>query len=197
MIKESDAKIGGGMRFAQIVLGAIAIIVSLYMLTYPGITTVTLVYILAILFFVIGIEKILTGIFFKSKSRLASIGLGILVLILAGIAIAYPLGTTALLIMIVAIALLFDGIARIVHGIGEKADTKINRFFSIAVGIISIAISGLIMMSPVFGLEFVGILIGISILITGIQILVAGLKGRKIGMISPSLNEDKTNNKSK
>ena len=190
MMKESDTKTHGWMRFAQIGLGIIAIIVSLFILAYPGISTVTLVYFLAILFFIIGIEKIITGIFFKSKSRLASIGLGILVMILAGIAIAFPVGVTAILILLISVALLFDGIARIVHGIGEKADTKLNRFFSIGVGIISIAISGLIMMSPAFGFEFVGILIGISILITGIQILVAGLKGQKIDIISPTSDKD-------
>jgi uncharacterized membrane protein HdeD (DUF308 family) len=63
------------MRFAQIGLGAIAIIISLFVITYPGLTTISLVYFLSILFFIVGIvgiEKIITGFIFKSKSRLAS-----------------------------------------------------------------------------------------------------------------------------
>ena len=84
--------------------------------------------------------------------------------------------------------MLFDGIARIVYGIGEKSESKFNRFFSIGVGIISIAISVFILASPVFGFVFVGFLIGIAILITGIQILIAGLKGRKVGFERPTMN---------
>ena len=61
----------------------------------------------------------------------------------------------------------------------KNEKSRFNRFFSIGVGIISIAISLFILASPVFGFVFVGFLIGIAILITGIQILVAGLRGRK------------------
>jgi len=182
MIRESDSKTHGWMRFAQIGLGAIAIIISLIVITYPGLTTVSLVYFLAILFFIVGIEKIITGIIFKSRSRLASIGLGILVLILSGLALAFPIPATYVLVLFVAFALLFDGIARIIHGIGEKSESRFNRFFSIGVGIISIVISTYIMASPLFGFEFVGFLIGISIFITGVQILVAGLRGRKLSL---------------
>lgn len=182
MMKESESKTHGWMRVAQIVLGALAIIVSLIILAYPGLTTITLVYFVSLLFFIVGIEKIITGIFFKSKSRVASIILGVIVLILAGLALAFPVGATFVLILVVAFALLFDGIARISHGAGEKSESKFNRFFSIGVGIISIAIAILIMVSPAFGFAFVGFLIGIAILITGIQILVAGLRGRKVGL---------------
>ena len=187
MMKESDSKTHGWMRLAQIGLGIIAIIASIFILAYPGLTTVSLVWVLAFLFFVIGIEKIITGIFFKSKSRLASIGLGILVIILAGLALAFPVGATAVLILVVAFALLFDGIARIAHGVGEKSESKLDRFFSIGVGILSIAIAIFIMVSPAFGFAFVGFLIGFAVLITGIQILVAGLRGRKMGFVPPSI----------
>ncbi len=179
------------MRFAQIGLGAIAIIISLIVMTYPGLTTISLVYFLSILFFIVGIEKIITGIIFKSKSRLASIGLGVLVLILAGLALAFPVGATSILVLFVALALMFDGFARIAHGIGEKSESKFNRFFSIGVGIISIAISTYIMASPLFGFAFVGFLIGISIFITGIQILVAGLRGRKLSLEATRMDVEK------
>jgi uncharacterized membrane protein HdeD (DUF308 family) len=188
MMKESNSKTHGWMRLAQIVLGALAIIVSLFVIGNPGLTTITLVYLISLLFFIVGIEKILTGIFFKSKSRLASIGLGILVLILSGLALAFPVGATFVLILLVGLALFFDGIARISHGVGEKSESKLNRFFSIGVGILSIAIAIFIMVSPAFGFAFVGFLIGIAILITGIQILVAGLRGRKMSFTPSTIN---------
>lgn len=179
MMNKSTSKESGWIRFAQIVLGIIAIIASTIVIAYPGISTISLVYLLSLLFFIVGIETIIVGIFFKTKSRLATIGLGILVLILSGLALAFPVGTTYLLIMIVGFALLFDGFARIIYGIIEKSETRSNRFFSIIVGIISVAISSYIIASPLFGFTFVGFLIGISILITGIQILVAGIRGQR------------------
>ena len=42
MMKQSDSKTHGGMRLAQIGLGAIAIIISLIVLTYPGLSTISL-----------------------------------------------------------------------------------------------------------------------------------------------------------
>jgi uncharacterized membrane protein HdeD (DUF308 family) len=190
-MKESDSKTHGWMRIAQIILGALAIIVSLIVLAYPGLATITLVYFISLLFFIVGIEKIITGIFSKSTSRLTTIGLGVLVLILAGLALAFPVGTTLVLIFLIALALFFDGLGRISHVVGEKAENKFDRFFSIGTGILSIGIAIAIMVSPAFGFAFVGFLIGIAILITGIQILVAGLRGRKMSFTPPTTNVGK------
>ena len=191
MMKESNSKTHGWMRLAQIVLGALAIIVSLFVIANPGLATVTLVYFVSLLFFIVGIEEIITGIFSKSKSRLASIGLGVLVLILAGLALAFPVGATFVLILLIGLALLFDGVSRISHGVGEKVENKFDRFFSIGTGIISIAIAIAIIVSPAFGFAFVGFLIGIAVLITGIQIIVAGLRGRKISFTPQTTNVGK------
>ena len=187
-MKESNSRTHGWMRIAQIILGAIAIIVSLFVIANPGLATITLVYFVSLLFFIVGIEEIITGIFSKSKSRLASIGLGVLVIILAGLALAFPVGATLVLIFLIGLALFFDGIGRISHGVGEKAETKFDRFFSIGTGIVSLGIAIAIMVSPAFGFAFVGFLIGIAILITGIQILVAGLRGRKMKFTPPTTN---------
>ena len=70
---------------------------------------------LYILFFV-GIEKIITGIFLPQRSKWATIGLGVLVLIFAGLAIAYPEATAFVVIIFIGVALLFNGIARVVEG---------------------------------------------------------------------------------
>jgi uncharacterized membrane protein HdeD (DUF308 family) len=189
-MKESNSKTHGWMRLAQIILGALAIIVSLFIIANPGLATITLVYFVSLLFFIIGIEEIITGIFSKNKSRFSSIGLGVLVVILAGLALAFPVGTTFVLILLIGLALLFDGIGRISHGVGEKTN-KLERFFSIGTGILSIVIAIAIIVSPAFGFKFVGFLIGIAILITGIQIIVAGLRGRKMSFTPPTTNVGK------
>ena len=87
-------------RAVQIGLGVLAIILAIYAIVYPGITLVTLVMILAIIFLIVGIERVISGIIGASRSRWASIGLGILVIILASIALAYPVSTTVVPILL-------------------------------------------------------------------------------------------------
>ena len=71
----SDLKAPGWSRAAQIGLGAIAIILSILIIAFPGIGIVSIVLIIGILLLIVGIESVITGIFVKSKSRMASIGL--------------------------------------------------------------------------------------------------------------------------
>jgi uncharacterized membrane protein HdeD (DUF308 family) len=74
---------------------------------------------------------------------------------------------------------LFDGIARLIHGISDKTSGKGSRIFKIVVGVIEIALSIAIMASPLLGAGIVGILVAIGLLIAGIQIIVAGVTGTR------------------
>ena len=108
----SIEKSSAWVRFAQIGLGIIVVILSIYALAYPGATFVSLVYILGIILIIVGIEKIIAGIFLPIKGKGASIGLGILVLIFAGLVIAFPGFATWMITVFLGIALLFGGGAR-------------------------------------------------------------------------------------
>jgi uncharacterized membrane protein HdeD (DUF308 family) len=179
----SNSKSPGWVRAAQIGLGAIVIILSISILAQPAIATVSLIVIAAVILLIIGIERIIYGIFIRHRSRLPTIGFGILVIILAGIAIAFPVWTTVLLIYLIAFALLFDGISRVAHGVGDKESRGWARGFSIGVGILEIILSIMILVSPAIGAALVGILIGIALLIVGIQVVVAGISGRRTTII--------------
>ena len=82
----SESNSPGWMRGAQIGLGIIAIILSLYIIAFPAITLVTIVYIIGIILLVVGIFEIITGIFGlgANRSRWLSVGLGILAMIIVG-----------------------------------------------------------------------------------------------------------------
>jgi uncharacterized membrane protein HdeD (DUF308 family) len=54
-----------------------------------------------------------------------------------------------------------------------------SRGFSIGVGALEIALGILIMASPAFGVALVGFMIAIALLVTGIQMIVAGISGRR------------------
>jgi len=169
------------LRMAQIGLGAIAVILSIAIIANPALTAVLVVVTASILLLIVGIERVITGLFVQrtNRSRLVTVGLGILVILIAAAAMAFPIGTTVLLTLVLAVALLFDGISRIVHGIGDKESQGWTKALSIGVGGTEVVLSGLIMVSPAFGAATIGFLIGIALLLAGIQIAVTGISGRK------------------
>jgi len=175
---------------AQIGIGALAIILSILILINPIISIISLVVLVSVLLLIVGIEKVIAGIFVKNRARFSNLGLGILVIILAIVAMAFHVGTSVFLVILLAVALLFDGISRIVHGLGHKNQSKFDRAFTIGVGAIEIALSILILVSPAFGFGLVAAIIAIALLITGIQILVAGLTGRRMSVPSQDHNDN-------
>lgn len=176
----SETKSPGWVRAAQIGLGIIAVIISIYILAYPLLTFVTLVLLLGVVLFVVGIERIIQGIAAPGKSRWGTIGLGILVLIISIIVMAFPSAVGVFLIILLAIGLLIDGIARVYHGATDKTARRWSRIFSLVAGAIEIGLSIMIMVSPAIGAGLVSFLIAIALLIVGIQIIVAGIGGRRL-----------------
>jgi uncharacterized membrane protein HdeD (DUF308 family) len=185
----SESRTPGWMRGAQIGLGVIAIILSILVLVHPGITVVSIIIIIGIILLVVGIFEIITGIFGlgANRSRWGSVGLGALALIIAGITLTFPVNTTVFVLVLLAVALLFIGIARIIRGVGDKQSHGWARGFSIGAGVIAIALSVLIMFSPVYGAILVSFLLGIALLIIGIEIIASGISGRKMQMPGRSM----------
>ena len=160
----------------------LTIILSVFALASPGYTFISVVVLLAVVMLFVGFEKIITGIFLPSRSsrgRLATVGLGILVLIFAVVALAFPVATAFVGIIFIGVALLFSGIARIVEGIsGEHSGW--SKTFLIAVGLLAVILSFAVMASPAFGAALAGVIIAIALLIIGIQIVADWYLGTKI-----------------
>jgi uncharacterized membrane protein HdeD (DUF308 family) len=185
---ETTTKSPGWMRAVTIGLGVLAIILAIYAIVYPGLTIVTLVWILAIIFLIVGIEKVISGIFVpRGGSRWGTIGLGILVIILASIALAFPVGTTVALFLFLGLALLIEGIAMIVHGFGDKTRRGWVRGFSIGVGALAVIFGILMIVSPFFGAVLASFVIAIILLIIGIQLITAGIAGREARLTPPGM----------
>jgi uncharacterized membrane protein HdeD (DUF308 family) len=119
----TDQNSPGWKRGVLIGLGAIAIVLSILMFIHPGMTVVSIIYLAGIILIVVGIEKIISGIFVANKSRWGTVGLGVLALIFGSIVIAFPVSTAVFVIIMVGIGLLFAGISHVVNGIGNK-ETK-------------------------------------------------------------------------
>ncbi len=178
-MKTSLDKSPGWLRGAQIGLGILVVILSIYALAYPGAAIVSLVLILGIILFIVGIEKIISGIFLPIKGRGAMIGLGILVLIFAGFVIAFPGFATWIITVFIGIALLFGGIASIAQAFSGR-ESGWKKAFLIGVGALLIILGIMVLVSPVFGAQFAGFVIAIGLLIAGIQMIAVGATGRKM-----------------
>ena len=169
------------LRYIQVGLGAVSIILSIVILAFPGIAVYTIILILSIALLIIGIERIATGIapLPSRSSRIANIGLGALAIAVALAVISFPVFTAGLLVTLAAISLLFVGIARIVQGARNKDAPGWSRGFMVGVGVLSIAVSLLVIAHPIsFGVVLLGFMISIALLINGIQMIALGIGGR-------------------
>lgn len=180
----------GWVRAVEIGLGIIVVILSIYALAFPGAVFVSLVYLLGMILFIVGIGRIISGIFLPAKSRWTTIGLGVLTLIFAGLVIAFPLIATWIITVFIGIALLFGGAASISQGFAGK-ESGWKRGFLIGVGILLLIIGIMVLVSPVFGAQFAGIVVATGLLIAGIQMIASGATGRNLSIPSDNLTDKK------
>jgi uncharacterized membrane protein HdeD (DUF308 family) len=191
------------VRALQIGIGAIAIGLSLAAIIFPVFAAEAAFTVAAIILLLFGIEQVVAGIFLYNHSRLAHIGLGILVIILSSIVMAYPLATATLVVFLALlfiallfIALLFSGISSVIAGLRGKGREKnsghtasmSSRALSIGAGALAIILSITIMASPMFGIALAGIIIGIALLVYGIRLVVTGISGRGEALKSPMMS---------
>ena len=179
----SETRQVGWKRWAEVGLGIIAIILSILVFVHPGMTIVTIVYILGIILIIVGLEKIISGLFEGSRSRWGTVGLGVLALIFGIIVIAFPVSTAIVAIVFAGVGLLFAGISHIIAGVGQREGPGWTRGARIGVGALAIVLSFFVMFSPYLGAVFLSLIIGIALLILGIEIIAVGIKGSRIRAI--------------
>ena len=170
------------LQFLEVGLGAIAIIITIVTLTYPGITTQTLIRLVSIVLLIIGFERIAIGIAFPSPSksyRLANIGLGPLIIALAVVLISFPQSQPVPPIALGALALLFNGISKIVQGTRGKEIPSWSKGILVGVGTLNIAVSVLAIMLPNLHVSALARSVSITLLITGIQMITSGIGIKK------------------
>lgn len=174
----STFKTSGGLQAFQIGFGIIIVILSVIVIFNPLKGFLSFIWVLGILLFVTGIETIIRNLYKPHRYRFAGISLGIAIIILAIVAVTFPLITSIIVISLLGIALLFSGISKIIDGINEKHIRNWKWGFIVGSGILSIILSIAILVFPVIGIIIAGLLIGISLLVTGVQMISSGLFGR-------------------
>jgi uncharacterized membrane protein HdeD (DUF308 family) len=141
--------------------------------------SISIIIFLAFLLLFAGIEKIVSGLVLSDKSKFLSVCLGIIVIIVSMITLSYPAEAGVFVVFLLGIALLVDGIARIIHSVRDNESRGWPKNFGLGVGTISIIFAITVLLYPDLGLMISGILIGIALLITSVQIISAGVTGEK------------------
>jgi uncharacterized membrane protein HdeD (DUF308 family) len=172
-----------GTRILQVVLGGIAIALSLGVIFNPGLGIATIALLLSATLLVVGIERVVTGFTQSNRSsklsKFGNISLGALVALLGITVLAFPVFATEVLVMVLAIGLLFIGIARIIHGLKDKNISKWSRGSLVGVGILSLAVSFTVFAYPALGVFLLTLVLGISLLIIGVQSVAYAISGHR------------------
>lgn len=105
--------------------------------------------------------------------------MGIIVIIVSMIALSYPAEAGVFVVFLLVIALLVDGISRIIHSVRNKESRGWSKNFGLGVGALSVIFAITVIVYPDTGLVIAGILIGIALLITNVQIISAGVTGEQ------------------
>jgi uncharacterized membrane protein HdeD (DUF308 family) len=171
-------------RVLRVVAGAIAIGLSFIALAYPGTALAAAVVLLSVVLLITGMELIAGGLFRYRSQRAAQIGIGALIVVLAGLAIAFPIFTAFVVIALVSFALMFSGISSIIDGIGNKRMPGWARAFSIGIGALTIFISGLTILSPIFGAVVVAFTVAVGLVVYGTRLIASGIAGQRQTMTS-------------
>ena len=181
------------LRVLQIVIGSLAIILSIMIIVSSfnetPIAALTAIILFAVVLFIVGIERIASGIgteFLSRRSRMINIGIGAVVLFFAIITIAFPENSINFLILVVGLALLFNGIIRVIDGLRKSYEHSSQRFFRLAVGGICIVIAGFVLASEQVGLIVVTVVMVVALVIQGAEILYTGIKGEKARLLGKS-----------
>jgi len=170
------------LRLLQVGLGVIAIGLALSAMVVPAVGVATVSAVLAAALIVIGIERIVTvfSANHSKSSRAGNIILGAIVIGLGSMVLAFPLYATSFLVVLLAIGLLFAGIARIIQGASSKHVSKGSRSLSIGAGILAISISCMVFASPLLGVVFLNFIVAIALLIIGIECIAQAMSGRRL-----------------
>jgi uncharacterized membrane protein HdeD (DUF308 family) len=177
------------LRIFQVVVGCICIALSIYILF--GSVTVgaySLIFLAAIIFIIIGIERIIVGVRSSSltrRSRLISIGIGAGIVVYFGSGFFVPVFVSKLYVLIFAFGLLGLGAMRIIDGLKNNTYERPPKLFTLGTGIVSVAVGLLVFAAPKFGFVLLVLIVAIILLISGIQIAYVGITGKRMTRLSP------------
>jgi uncharacterized membrane protein HdeD (DUF308 family) len=164
-----------------ILLGILAVIAGILAIAWPGVTILALVILFAVYAFLDG--GLQTARAFSSRTAGPVLGhllLGLIDLLAGVIALAWPVPTALVLVIVVAAWALVGGAAEFFAGFqtGEAAGTRALFIMS---GLVSVAFGVLLFGRPGVGAVTLALLFGLYSLIYGFSQITAGLQVHHLG----------------
>ena len=181
-----EVSVPNWIRATQIGIGSLAIILSILAIAIPKVGPLMAITLVAFMLSIVGIENIFTGITVPSlskKSRIISIVLGAVILGFGIFTILNPVGSVKFFIFMIGIALLINGIVRIIGSRTNKSGKKENKIIKLATGIVSIALGIFVLAAPQIGFIILIIAIAIALVIQGIEIIISGIRGKRSNIL--------------
>jgi len=169
------------VRALRVIVGLIAIAASVVALTLPGLSVITLLFLLSFGLFFLGIARVVHSVKAKWWSRglraLYAVA-GVLALILGAVVLAFPPLGIATLVFLLALALLAYGIVSLVVGGSAAASlvSKSKRALLVIVGALSVIFSLIVLVFPGIGLVTLVVWLSISFLLNGIESITSGVE---------------------
>ena len=142
--------------------------------------TYTFLFLAGIGILILGAERLASGLRAKGvkrSSRLINMAIGAALIIYIGLGFFFPQFATKWLIIFLAFGLLANGIIRIFSGIKKNKDESFD-FSTLGAGVIITAISLSILAFPKLGFILLIVMTAIALAVSGIQIIIAGVKDR-------------------
>jgi uncharacterized membrane protein HdeD (DUF308 family) len=180
-------------RFLQIVSGIVSVTLSVIVMAigYPAISVNTIITLLSITLFTIGVERVATGLLpfsistpqslvLTKTTSLINIGLGVVALVFTIIALISPRVASGILLVLlsVAISVMFNGFARIIQGALDRHQPMSYRIFSIGLGTLTTGAGIFVSHSNMLGINFPTRILFIVLLIHGIAMIAFGSAGK-------------------
>ena len=166
---------------AMVLLGILAVIVGIIAIAWPGVTIFALVILFAVYaFMAAGLQAARA---FRSRAAGPVLGhllLGLIDLAAGVIALAWPLPTVFVLVIVVAAWALVGGFAEIFAGFqtGETAGTRTLFFVA---GLVSVAFGVVLFARPGVGALTLALLFGLYTMIYGFSQITTGVHVRELG----------------
>jgi uncharacterized membrane protein HdeD (DUF308 family) len=175
-----STNVSGAYRAFEIILGIVAIAISVLTLVYPELALVTIVFLFGVALLVIGFLRLGTSAFSKGlpdSARAANAIIGVIAVIIAVVVLFYPELATLTLILLLAIGLLIYGVGRIAFGGVASALQGWLRALLILMGFLMIIFAIIVIIYPAVGVVTLAIFISIGFLFIGIDSLASGIAG--------------------
>ncbi|HYA84726.1 MAG TPA: DUF308 domain-containing protein, partial [Candidatus Bathyarchaeia archaeon] len=109
-----------------------------------------------------------------------SIGIGVGIVAFFGSAYFAPEFVSKLYVLMLGFGLLATGVLRIIDGIKNSTYERTSKLLTLGTGVVCVAVAVFVFENPRIGFVLLLLTVSIVLLITGIQIAVVGLTGKKM-----------------